>query len=102
MDDTTKLPIGLIDYPDFCACLDVEPNKHSQALFHFFKLNDNSWTNHMDYRNFLISIVATEAPNLEQKIKFTFEIFDIDGNGTIRLSANTQAPRPQLTSPVLG
>ena len=91
MDDPATKPIGMIDYPDFCACLDVEPSKTVQSMFDFFRLDEKSgYHKFMDYRNFLISIVALEAPNLEQKIKFVFQVFDIDGNGSIDKQELTQ------------
>ena len=85
MDDTKEKEkeneIGKIDFADFCACTKVIINDESRELFGLFKQNESS--KYIDYRFFLISIVSMLAPTLEMKIKYAFDIFDIDGNGTI-------------------
>jgi len=75
---------GLIDFADFCACSKLAVNEESTALFQLFQNEcGDDKTKKIDYRFFLISLVGVLAPNLEMKIKYTFEIFDIDGNGLI-------------------
>lgn len=81
MDDSRQREIGLIDFAEFCTCTKLEINEYSQELFCLFQDNDNN--KYIDYRFFLISIVSMLSPSLDSKIKFTFNIFDIDGNGII-------------------
>ena len=73
---------GMVDFADFCACTKVSVSGDSKELFGLFQhsLFDGE---HIDYRFFLISLVSLLAPNLEMKIGFTFEVFDVDGNGMI-------------------
>eukprot|EP01083_Nonionella_stella_P155580 502740_1 len=75
-------PPGLIDYADFCACTKVAVTHQSKELFALFE-HETFGAECIDYRFFLISLVSMLAPNLEMKIKFTFDVFDIDGNGLI-------------------
>merc|ERR1712228_157069 len=82
MSDGTERAPGMVDFADFCACTKVPVSKESKELYGLFqnKLFDGE---HIDYRFFLISLVSLLAPNLEMKIGFTFEVFDVDGNGLI-------------------
>ena len=60
----------------------MKVSSESKELFAIFK-NELSGDQYIDYRYFLISLVSMLAPSLEMKIQFTFDIFDMDGNGLI-------------------
>merc|ERR1739842_84564 len=60
----------------------MKVSAESKELFSIFK-HSSFGDQYIDYRFFLISLVSMLAPNLEMKIQFVFDIFDMDGNGLI-------------------
>eukprot|EP01084_Bolivina_argentea_P145913 255629_1 len=82
MDDMDERALGLVDFADFCACTKIKVCDESKELFSLFQ-HESVGDKYIDYRYFLISLVSMLSPSLEMKIKFTFDVFDIDGNGLI-------------------
>jgi len=72
---------GRIQYESFCKSIEEKmDNPICQALFKLFQPNTNQ---QIDFREFLISVISIITTNQTLKIKYAFNIFDVDGNGSI-------------------
>ena len=72
---------GGIKYESFCKAIkENAQNPICQALFKLFQPNTNQ---QIDFREFLISVIHIITTNQSLKIKYAFNIFDVDGNGSI-------------------
>jgi serine/threonine-protein phosphatase 2B regulatory subunit len=71
---------GMIDINEFCRLLRVERSPFVERLFSMF---DADRTGLIDLKEFVVGLsnVGTEAR--ENKVKFAFQVFDLDGSGTI-------------------
>jgi len=76
-------PEGLLNYEKFCQCLEEKEGEVVEALFNMFDPLENG---ECDWREVFISIANIVATNLDQRINFAFEIFDVDNSGEIDLN----------------
>ena len=77
---TDKDKSGLIDYTEFCECLQVDPSPQCESVF---QLYDYDKTGQIDAREFLIALSNYSGAGKEDKLKFAFMSFDDEGNGVI-------------------
>ena len=71
---------GMVDINEFCRLLRVERSPFVERLFSMF---DSDRTGLIDLKEFVVGLsnVGTEAR--ENKVKFAFQVFDLDGSGSI-------------------
>ena len=50
---------------------------------HVFRTFDTDNNNYIDFLEFLLAVNITSSGNPEEKLKWTFKLYDVDGNGTI-------------------
>lgn len=76
--DTDKS--GMVDINEFTRLLRVERSPFVERLFSMF---DSDKTGLIDLKEFVVGLsnVGTEAR--ENKVKFAFQVFDLDGSGSI-------------------
>ena len=100
--DTDKS--GMVDINEFCRLLRVERSPFVERLFSMF---DTDKTGLIDLKEFVVGLsnVGTEAR--ENKVKFAFQVFDLDGSGSIDadelrkiVKATNMASEKQLTRKV--
>ena len=100
--DTDKS--GMVDINEFCRLLRVERSPFVERLFSMF---DTDKTGLIDLKEFVVGLsnVGTEAR--ENKVKFAFKVFDLDGSGSIDadelrkiVKATNMASEKQLTRKV--
>ena len=77
---TDKDKSGMIDYTEFCDILQVDPSPQGERLFQLF---DYEKAGHVDVREFMIALSNFTGAAKDDKLKFSFMIFDEDGNGVI-------------------
>ncbi|GBG26460.1 Calmodulin-1 [Hondaea fermentalgiana] len=71
---------GLIDYTEFCEVMQIDPSPQAEKIFQTF---DREKVGQLDIREFMIAIANFTGASKEEKLKFSFLIFDEDGNGVI-------------------
>lgn len=72
---------GMCQYEAFCKSIGEKAmNPICKSLFKLFSPNSSG---QIDFRDFLISVVHIITTNKDLKVKFAFNVFDIDGNGSI-------------------
>lgn len=71
---------GSVDITEFCRLLRVDRSPFVERLFSMF---DTDRTGLIDLKEFVVGLsnVGTEAR--ENKVKFAFQVFDLDGSGNI-------------------
>lgn len=71
---------GEIDYDEFCSVMQMEPGPLAETLFKMF---DSDGDGTIDSREFLVSMANLVATSKDQKVRFAFDVFDVDGSGSI-------------------
>lgn len=77
---TDKDKSGMIDYTEFCEILQVDPSPQGEKVFQLF---DYDKSGQIDVREFMIALANFTGAGKDDKLKFSFMIFDEDGNGLI-------------------
>merc|ERR550537_635494 len=77
---TDKDKSGMIDYTEFCEILQVDPSPQGEKLFQLF---DYDKSGQIDVREFMIALSNFTGAGKDDKLKFSFMIFDEAGNGVI-------------------
>lgn len=77
---TDKDKSGMIDYTEFCEILQVDPSPQGEKVFQLF---DYDKSGQIDVREFMIALANFTGAGKDDKLKFSFMIFDEDGNGVI-------------------
>lgn len=77
---TDKDKSGMIDYTEFCEILQVDPSPQGEKVFQLF---DYDKSGQIDVREFMIGLSNFTGAGKDDKLKFSFMIFDEDGNGVI-------------------
>jgi serine/threonine-protein phosphatase 2B regulatory subunit len=77
---TDKDKSGMIDYTEFCEILQVDPSPQGEKVFQLF---DYEKSGQIDVREFMIALSNFTGAGKDDKLKFSFMIFDEDGNGVI-------------------
>ena len=70
----------MIDYTAFCEIMQVDPSPQGERVF---KLFDYDQAGQIDIREFMIALANFTGAGKDDKLKFSFMIFDEDGNGVI-------------------
>ena len=76
--DTDKS--GTVDINEFCRLLRVERSPFVERLFGMF---DTDKTGTIDLKEFVVGLSNVGTAAREDKVKFAFQVFDLDGSGTI-------------------
>lgn len=71
---------GVIDYTEFCEILQIGPTFSSQQTFILY---DYDKCGLIEIRDFLISILNFTDISREERLKFSFGLFDLELNGII-------------------
>ena len=72
---------GVIDFTEFCTALKLEDSSLiAKRIFKMFDLNDDDVLN---FREFVLGIAALINNNIDNEIKMTFEVYDLNKNGKI-------------------
>eukprot|EP00484_Ammonia_sp_Unknown_P027402 CAMPEP_0197027614 /NCGR_PEP_ID=MMETSP1384-20130603/7490_1 /TAXON_ID=29189 /ORGANISM="Ammonia sp." /LENGTH=336 /DNA_ID=CAMNT_0042456481 /DNA_START=15 /DNA_END=1025 /DNA_ORIENTATION=+ len=75
---------GMTSYDTFCAAVQEKPiNPICESLFKLFQPGMVDGEQKINFREFLISVVHVLATNNPLKIRYAFNIFDADHNGSI-------------------
>jgi serine/threonine-protein phosphatase 2B regulatory subunit len=90
---------GLIEYPEFCEVLGVEPTPAVEKLF---KLFDKDGSGKIDIKEFMIGLSNFTGASKDEKLQFAFAVYDQDNSGSISreelsriLMANHLAKTPE-------
>ena len=82
---------GLATFEIFCKAInEKENNPICKSLFKLFQPQIFNGLQVIDFREFLISVIHLIATDKSSKIKYAFNIFDIDNNGSIDRSELVQ------------
>lgn len=74
-----------INYNEFCECLNEEnTDPFCKGLYDLFEFNDTQ--NKIDWRNFLIAFVNILTDNKNLKIKYAWNLLDINNNNYITIN----------------
>ena len=80
----------LIDIIEFQSGLKISNDQVSRRLFEIFDKDQNGT---IDYTEFMGTIESMVNGTAEEKIRFAFELHDLDGNGFICLLYTSPSPR---------
>jgi Ca2+-binding EF-hand superfamily protein len=69
-----------LDFTEFCDLLDTRPSPLAERLFVLF---DSDGSGLVDRREFLVAIAGFVDCSLDDRIRFTFKVFDADQSGKI-------------------
>ena len=73
---------GVIDYDEFCTALKIPKSLVAERIFEFFDVNHD---NVINFREFITAISVLVQDNIESQIKLTFNIFDFEKSGIVRM-----------------
>jgi len=71
---------GVINYTEFCVILQVEPSQQCEKLFQLYDYDD---TGMIDARELLVGLANFTGAGKDDKLKFSFMVYDEEGNGVI-------------------
>lgn len=71
---------GMIDYTEFCEILQVDASPSGEKVFSLF---DYDKSGQIEVREFMIALSNFCGAGKEARLKFSFMVFDEDGNGVI-------------------
>ena len=71
---------GVIDYTEFCVILQVEPTKQCEDLFQLYDYDNIGM---IDTRELLVGLANFTGAGKDDKLKFSFMMYDEEGNGVI-------------------
>jgi len=80
--DMDKDGSGMVDMNEFCRILRVERSPFLERLFHMF---DTDRTGLIDLKEFIVGLCNVGNEARDNKVKFAFQIFDLDGSGSIEM-----------------
>ena len=80
-----ECPDGQLSPPNFTKLYKkCFPHCNAEKICeHVFRSFDTDNNNFIDFREFMLAIYITSAGTAEEKLKWTFRIYDVDGNGVI-------------------
>jgi len=70
----------MIDYTEFCEILQVDASPSGEKVFSLF---DYDKSGQIEVREFMIALSNFCGAGKEARLKFSFMVFDEDGNGVI-------------------
>lgn len=71
---------GVIDYTEFCVILQVDPSTECEELFQLYDYDDIGM---IDARELLVALANFTGAGKDDKLKFSFMVYDEEGNGVI-------------------
>jgi len=91
---------GVVAFPDFCRLLRLERSPFAERLFSLFDRNRDGL---VDLKEFIVGLANVGGDVREDKVRFAFELFDVDSSGYIHeaglrqiVRATNLAPEKQL------
>lgn len=86
--EADKAQLGVVDLPGFCDLLEVDTGPVVERLF---QLYDPEKTGKIDFRQFIVALLNFTTAPKEDRIRFTFDVFDINKDGFINKEELTLA-----------
>ena len=77
---SNKNKSGVIDYTEFCVILQVDPSTQCEDLFQLYDYDDIGM---IDARELLVALANFTGAGKDDKLKFSFMVYDEEGNGVI-------------------
>uniref|UniRef100_A0A6B2LKW6 EF-hand domain-containing protein n=1 Tax=Arcella intermedia TaxID=1963864 RepID=A0A6B2LKW6_9EUKA len=72
---------GLIDIVEFKRACGWEDSKVAERIFHLFDINNDG---HVNFEEFVSGLAIFKSGSTEEKLKFSFRLYDVDGDGFIQ------------------